>query len=247
VADTLFPEGPATAMGREVKLEGYRFEVIGVLDRQGDFLGLQSFDKQVIIPYKSVRKFYRGDWRNSIRVQIQPWASSDAAVDELTGLMRRIRGLLPQEDNDFEINRSEALEEQIGPIKSGLALAGFFITGLALFVGAIGIMNITFVSVRERTREIGTRRALGARRSTILSQFLIEAVSICTLGGLIGLVIAYGLQTAVSNAFPAFPFTFSGGLVLLAFSLSILTGILSGIIPAWQAACLDPANALRHE
>jgi putative ABC transport system permease protein len=170
-----------------------------------------------------------------------------AASDELTGIMRGIRGLLPEQPNDFEINQSEALEEQLGPVKSGITLAGFFITGLALFVGAIGIMNITFVSVRERTREIGTRRALGARREAILLQFLFEAVAVCLFGGLIGLGLAYGGNHVLMRLFPSFPFIFSPTLVLIAMLLSVFTGIASGLAPAWQASRLDPANALRHE
>ncbi|MGC9450767.1 MAG: ABC transporter permease [Oceanipulchritudo sp.] len=247
VADTLFPEGLEKAIGEKVSIEGLKFTVIGVVDRQGSFLGLQSFDKQAIIPLPALLRIYRWDRHNNIRVQVAPGADMDLAVDELTGLYRRIRGLLPEEENDFEINRSEALEEQLGPVKSSLALAGFFITGLALFVGAIGIMNITFVSVKERTREIGTRRAIGARRQAILLQFLIEAVFICLLGGVIGLGVAYGLKIAISSAAPNFPFTFSTDLVLIAVLLSVATGILSGLAPAWQAARLDPANALRHE
>jgi putative ABC transport system permease protein len=247
VATTLFPGDLQAAVGERVNISGYKFTVIGILERQGSFLGLQSFDKQVIIPLPSIYRLTRWDRNNNIRVQAVEGASMDDAVDELTGLYRRIRGLLPEEENNFEINRSEALEAQLGPIKTGIAIAGFFITGLALFVGAIGIMNITFVSVKERTREIGTRRAIGARRQAILLQFLIEAVSICLLGGVIGLVLAYGLKSAVSNAFPAFPFTFSTDLVILACVLSIITGVLSGLAPAWQAARLDPANALRHE
>ena len=108
-------------------------------------------------------------------------------------------------------------------------------------------MNITFVSVKERTREIGTRRAIGARRNAILLQFLIEAVTLCLMGGLIGVGTAFGLKTLISRAAPNFPFTFSVDLVILACALSILTGVLSGLAPAWQAARLDPANALRHE
>lgn len=247
VADTLFPEGREHAVGEVVSLRGMPFTVIGVLARQGSFLGLQSFDRQVILPLPSMERIFRWDRNNNIRVQVAAGADPDEAMDELTGLYRRIRGLMPEEENDFELNRSEALEEQLGPVKSGLALAGFFITGLALFVGAIGIMNITFVSVKERTREIGTRRAIGARRQAILLQFLIEAVSICLLGGIIGLGIAYGLKSAISKALPNFPFTFSTDLVLIACLLSVLTGILSGLAPAWQAARLDPAKALRHE
>jgi len=247
VAETLFPEGKEQAVGEDIRIRGLKFHVVGVLERQGSFLGLQSFDKQVIMPLSALLKITRWDRGNSIRVQVREGADSTLAMDELTGLYRRIRGLLPEEENDFEINRSAALEEQLGPVKSGLALAGFFVTGLALFVGAIGIMNITFVSVKERTREIGTRRAIGARRQAILLQFLIEAVSICLLGGVIGLGIAYGMKAVVSHAFPSFPFTFSTDLVILACLLSILTGVLSGLAPAWQAARLDPANALRHE
>lgn len=247
VANVLFDEAPETAVGQRVRIAGRPFSVIGVLDRQGSFLGMQSFDNQVIMPLSALRSFYSGNWRNSIRVQVVANAPMDLALDELTGVYRSIRELLPEEDNDFELNRSEVLEAQFAPIKAGIATAGFFITGLALFVGAIGIMNITFVSVKERTREIGTRRALGARKRAILTQFLIEAVAICLLGGLLGLLGAFGIKQAVAAAFPDFPFTFSSDLVVLAFVLSVFTGVASGLAPAHKAASLDPANALRHE
>jgi putative ABC transport system permease protein len=247
VADALFPAGIATAIEETVLIARHKFTVIGVLSRQGDFLGMQSFDKQAIMPLSAMRKFHRGNWSNSLRVQALPDVSMSHAHDELVGYMRLIRRLMPDQDNDFEVNRSEALEEQIGPIKAGLTLAGFFITGLALFVGAIGIMNITFVSVRERTREIGTRRALGARRSTILWQFLLEAVAVCLMGGILGLLSAVALFQVLQWYFPNFPFVFSSDLVLIAMVLSIAVGIISGLAPAWQAARLDPANALRHE
>jgi putative ABC transport system permease protein len=127
------------------------------------------------------------------------------AKDELRGLMRRIRQLGPEQRDDFEINEQGAIREQLDPIKNGIALAGLFITGLALFVGAIGIMNITYVSVKERTREIGTRKALGARRRTILLQFLIEAVCICLVGGVAGLALAGALSSIVATVAPSFP------------------------------------------
>jgi putative ABC transport system permease protein len=121
------------------------------------------------------------------------------------------------------------------------------VTGLSLFVGAIGIMNITFVSVRERTKEIGTRKALGARRRTILLQFLIEAVSICAVGGFAGLGVTYVLSIAVKAAMPNFPLVFSAGLVLTSMFVAIMTGIVSGFVPALGASRLDPVVALRYE
>ncbi len=245
VADALFPEG--NAVGREVTISNRRFQVLGVYERQGSFLGLFSVDKQVVMPLATVRKFYRGNWGNSIIIKMAESADKRLAEEEIEGHIRLIRKLMPGDTNNFEINKTESISEQLDPIKQGVAVAGLGITGLALFVGAIGIMNITFVSVRERTKEIGTRRALGARRRAILVQFLVEAISICVLGGLVGLIVTFGLFTAVSQAFPAFPMVFSPDLVLLALGVSVATGIFSGFVPAFMASQLDPAVALRHE
>jgi len=250
VVDALFPEANMTVVGKRVKIANIGFEVIGVLEEQGSFLGMHSFDNQAIIPLSSLHKFFTG-WRSwngaSIRVVKKPDAPRDVARDEIVGAMRIIRGLEPGEVNDFEVNATDMIEDTLGPVKRNIAIGGFLITGLALFVGAVGIMNITFVSVKERTREIGTRRAIGARRSSILIQFLIEAVSICLLGGAVGLALAFGSKAAVSAAVPWFPASFSVDLIALAFTLSVATGILSGFIPAYLASRLDPASALRHE
>src|SRR5882672_5578960 len=161
--------------------------------------------------------------------------------------MRHVRGLPPEKKDDFSINEQQALKSTIDPIKNSIAVAGLFITGLSLFVGAIGIMNITFVSVKERTKEIGTRKALGARRRSILLQFLIEAVSICMIGGVVGLSLTYGLVFMVGKAFPAMPVEFSIGLVFVSMGVSVATGIASGFVPAWGASRLDPVVALRYE
>jgi putative ABC transport system permease protein len=183
----------------------------------------------------------------SIRVKVKDKNRLDAAKDELTGDMRRVRGLRPEQPNDFEINEQGSVRSTLGPIKAGIAAAGLFVTGLALFVGAIGIMNITYVSVKERTREIGTRKAVGARRRTILLQFLIEAVSICLIGGMIGLTISWLLCTAAAAAFPSLPMRFSFGLVMTGLIVSTITGIFSGFAPALTASRLDPIEALRYE
>ena len=122
--------------------------------------------------------------------------------------MRRVRGLPPEKKDDFSINEQQAFKSTLDPVKNSIAIAGLFITGLSLFVGAIGIMNITFVSVKERTKEIGTRKALGARRRTILLQFLIESTALCLLGGLIGLALRLSDVLRIGKAFPLFRFTF---------------------------------------
>lgn len=214
--------------------------------RQGSFLGLFSWDSQVAIPLNTYRRYYSTRHLNEIRVQVDATRMAEAR-DELRGVMRRIRQLNPEQPDDFEINEQGTIREQLDPIKNAIAAAGLFITGLALFVGAIGIMNITYVSVKERTREIGTRKALGARRRTILLQFLIEAVTICIVGGITGLVMAGVASVAVAKIAPTFPLVFSGGLVAVGLAISVLTGIFSGFAPAWQASKLDPVEALRHE
>jgi putative ABC transport system permease protein len=182
-----------------------------------------------------------------VRVKVHDKLKLADAKDELTGLMRRVRGLPPEKKDDFSINEQQAFKSVLDPVKNSIALAGLFITGLSLFVGAIGIMNITFVSVKERTKEIGTRKALGARRRTILLQFLIESTSLCILGGLIGLVLAFFLTFGIGKAFPSFPIQFSFGLVLVGMMVSVLTGLISGFAPAWSASRLDPVTALRYE
>ena len=246
VAQNLFPG--RSALDKDVQLQGgHVFRVIGVLARQGDFLGLISFDSQALIPLKAFNKFY--GWRRGgeLQVKVKDKTRMAEAADELTGAMRRVRGQLPGERDNFSINQQDAFKEELAPVRRGIAIGGLFITGLALFVGAIGIMNITFVSVKERTKEIGTRKALGARRRTILLQFLIEAVSICLVGGVIGLVVTFGICLGVGRLMPSLPIQLSPGLVLMGMAVSSLTGIFAGFAPAWGASRLDPVEALRYE
>jgi len=246
VAGALFSgEDP---MDKVIRVRDQEYRVIGVFAKQGSFLGIFSWDSQVVIPLASYIKYFKSNEENaSIRVKVRDKTQITEAKEELRGDFRRIRGLLPEQEDDFAINEQKVLRSSIEPVKTGLAIAGLFITGLALFVGAIGIMNITFVSVKERTREIGTRKALGARRRTILIQFLIESVSICLLGGIVGLGLAFGLFVLIGALFPSFPMQFSPMLVVMALFISVMTGIISGFVPAWQASRLNPVEALRYE
>ena len=245
VADALFPN--VSPIGKEIRIRNQLYTVVGVAARQGSFLGLFSWDSQVIMPLAAFGRSFPVRYAEpEIRVQIDLQRAEEAR-DEIRGIMRRMRGLSPEKKDDFELNSQQVIREQLDPVKRGIAIGGLFITGLALFVGAIGIMNITYVSVKERTKEIGTRKALGARRRTILLQFLIEAVSICVLGGMGGLAMAWGLSAIVSVLMPSFPLVFSISLVLLGLGVSVFTGIFSGFAPAWQASKLDPVVALRYE
>ena len=245
VAQALFPG--ASPVGQTVVVRNQPFRVIGVFERQGSFMGLFSMDSMAAVPDKSIPPGNRYFHDVELMIKAREGASKEAAASEIQGIMRRVRGLMPEDYDNFEVNSTDIIEKQLGPIKSNVTLAGIFITLLSLFVGAIGIVNIMFVSIRERTREIGTRRAIGAPRRAILTQFLVEAVVICLLGGLSGLGLSFLIEQAVKHAFPSFPVVFSPGLFVMAVLISVVTGLLSGIIPAWMASRLDPAEALRHD
>ena len=245
VADALLPsESP---INKSVLINGQLFKVVGVNTRQGTFLGLFSWDSMVAMPLGAFNKYFSTNTESDVRVKVKDKTKLADAKDELTGLMRRVRGLAPEKKDDFSINEQQAFKSTLDPIKNSIAVAGLFITGLSLFVGAIGIMNITFVSVKERTKEIGTRKALGARRRTILLQFLIESTALCLLGGFIGLTFACVMCFGIGKAFPSFPINFSAGLVIASMIVSVMTGLISGFAPAWTASRLDPVTALRYE
>jgi len=245
VANALFPS--ASPLDKPVLINGQPFKVIGVISRQGTFLGLFSLDSIVVMPLPAFQKYFTAKSEADILVKVKDKTKLAEAKDELVGIMRRVRGLSPEKKEDFSINEQQALKSTLDPIKNSIAIAGLFITGLSLFVGAIGIMNITFVSVKERTKEIGTRKALGARRRTILLQFLIESTALCLLGGFIGLTIAFLMCFLIGVGFPSFPVHFSTDLVLVSMIVSVLTGLIAGFAPAWTASRLDPVAALRYE
>jgi putative ABC transport system permease protein len=245
VSKKLFPRGDA--LDKTIKIGGANFKVVGVLAEQGSFiLGPFNPDNQVFIPIGTIFKNYVAQHRGTVTFNVR--APNPSMVEETKaeaeGVMRKIRGLKYDEENDFSINQQEGLMANYNSVVGVIQIAGLFITGLSLFVGAIGIMNIMFVSVRERTKEIGIRKAIGAKKRTILTQFLLESSAICLLGGIAGLIAAI-LGSMILNQY--FPTSIQPDAVVIAIGVSAITGILSGFAPAYTAAKLDPVESLRYE
>ena len=235
--------GEQDPIGQYIKIDNVKFRVIGVLEKQGKFLGLFSVDKQAVLPFGAYKRIFsrRGWMRLSVKI---PEDKIDESIDEIFSVMRHIRGLKPSEENDFAINQTKIFEKQYSTLKTAIGGTGVFITLLSLVVGGIGIMNIMFVSVKERTREIGVRKAIGATKGMIMGQFLMEAVTICLIAGLIGLFFAYISSIFINKIFPS---TLPVGLSISAVLLSMIVGVVSGMIPSYRAANLDPIDALRYE
>ena len=230
-------------IGKYIKIDNVKFRVIGVLEKQGKFLGLFSVDNQAILPLGAYKRIFskRGWMRLSVKV---PENEIEEGLDEILGVMRQIRGLKPSQKNDFAINQTKAFESQYNKLKLAIGGTGYFITLLSLIVGGIGIMNIMFVTVKERTREIGVRKAIGATSGMILGQFLMEAVTICFFAGIVGLGFAYAVSLVINQFFPS---TLPLALSVFSIFISMFVGALSGFIPAYKASKLDPIDSLRYE
>jgi putative ABC transport system permease protein len=242
VATNLF--GFSGALGARIKIDGRTFQVVGVMAKQGEFLGAFSLDNQVIIPVRQFITEFRRHPDFQIQVKVGQVEMLEEARAELEGILRKVRRVPPGEENDFGIEQQDSFIKMFNRVAGVIAAVGLFITGLALFVGGIGIMNIMFVSVAERTHEIGIRKAIGAKRRAILIQFLLEAASLCLLGGLIALVIAWPVTFGLSRVLPS---SMNLPIVGIALLVSVLTGLLAGAFPAWRAARMDPVEALRNE
>jgi len=244
IVDKLFlNEDP---IDKYIKVGTAPLKIVGVLEKQGSgFLGMQSADGQVIMPYNVFRKYF-GQRRQGfqITVKVGDVSKIEDAKEEVRQVLRTIRKVAPGKADDFAINQQEAFTKAYDRIIGTVAIAGLVITALSLFVGAIGIMNIMFVSVKERTKEIGIRKAIGAKTWSILIQFLSEAAIICLLGGLVGLVIAFPISLIINQFIPtAMPLE----VVFLALFISAIVGIVSGFLPAYKASKLNPVEALRYE
>ncbi len=244
IALQLFPvEDP---IGKEIRLGGTRYRVVGVGLREGEGAqGATGFDWQVRIPFGAFKAEYGTRYRDvSVQVKVADGFSVDDAKDELTGIVRVARKLDAAEADNFEINDSGAILAAVEPVKAAIYGIGIFLTGLSLLVGGIGVMNIMFVSVKERTREIGIRKAVGAKRRTILLQFLIEAVAVSLIGGVVGVLLSIPVFLGVRTFLPA---ELGVGVVMLAFGICMAIGIIFGLAPAWSAANAEPIDALRYE
>jgi putative ABC transport system permease protein len=243
VADKLFSR--TDPLGKQVLIQGMRYNVIGVLKQQGSFLG-RSRDVMALIPIGRFRGTFGSRHGMDIAIKVVPEVNLEEAEAELQGIMRRVRGLRPKEPDNFSINQQKTLGEMYDKITGTLFLVIFIVGLISLAVGGIGIMNIMLVSVTERTREIGIRKALGARRKTVLFQFLIECLVLSGIGGLIGLGVGFGVAYVVDAVSPL-PAEVSLFAIIAGIGFSALVGISFGIYPAWRASRLDPIEALRYE
>jgi len=242
VSEVLFPnEDP---LNKQILISGQRFIVIGILEERGNFLGLEDVDNTIITPITAFGTIF--SLRYGVQLAIQ-FPTDEALIDgeyEVIGAMRQIRQLDPLEEDDFAINKAALFEAEFQGMKMTIYGIGIFLTGLALFVGGIGVMNIMFVSVKERTKEIGIRKAVGAKSWEILLQFLMESIVICMVGGVVGVILSIGVTQLINQFFIAY---MDWSTVLNAILICAGVGILFGYLPSSKAAKADPIDSLRYD
>jgi putative ABC transport system permease protein len=244
----LFGDAPADrALGQEVRIDGRPYVVLGVLEPLGSIFGF-SRDNVIYIPYSTYQKAYGARRSLVVFIQVRAAEQLEVAEDQVRTVMRNRRGRALGEDGDegFALETQDVFLNLYGAATSNIYIVTLGVAGISLVVGGIVVMNIMLVSVTERTKEIGIRKAIGARRKDILTQFLIEAVTVTAIGGAIGVVTGFGLAYVIS-ALIGFPLLVSVTSAVLGVGVSALFGIASGLWPAWRAAKLDPIEALRAE
>lgn len=245
VADGLF--GSVDPIGKQIKVSGRQMTVIGTLVKEGDDMFGNTTDEWVIIPVKFARNLtnIRSESANpDIWVKGKPGINAAEVEAELRGVMRSIRKLSPGEKDDFALNRNDIVAQQLEPIFAMVNFAGWVIGLFSILVGGFGIANIMFVSVKERTNIIGIQKSLGAKNYFVLSQFLVESIVLCLVGGLIGLLLVYILSLVVSMVFGV-TLTLSAWNATLGILISVVIGLVAGYWPAYSAARLDPVEAIR--
>ena len=247
-ANTLFPSGE-DPVGQEVLLEGRVFTVIGVLQEQKQALGTgdNPQDNIACVPFEVMMKMHPEFKDVILLAKADSTDDLPLAIDEVREYMRRMRKLTSDKKDDFEIMTTDTFVQVWNEISNGIFIVMLAVGSVALLVGGIGVMNIMLVSVTERTREIGVRKAIGARRANILWQFLLEAVTLAGVGGAIGVIFGSSIVLVVRLVFPSFPASVSLFLALLGVSVASMIGVFFGVYPAWKASLLNPVEALRYE
>jgi putative ABC transport system permease protein len=245
LADALFPR--QDGVGRTVSIDGVEYSVVGVFEKaKGGFFGENGQDRQVIMPFATARLRYPQSDNFFLTLKAKPGQRNDA-VEEARDALRRLRHVPPGKADDFTISTPDSIIENFNKITGMILIVSIAISGVGLLVGGIGVMNIMLVSVTERTREIGVRKAVGARRGDIVMQFLIEATTLSGVGGIFGVVFAVLVTLLVSLLVPALHTVVSGWAVIAGFSVSVAIGVFFGVWPAVKASRLDPVEALRYE
>ncbi len=245
IAETLFPDG--RALGRPVLLDGAEYTVLGVFaEAKGGFFGENALDRQVMIPLRTARLRYPQLDRFLITAKARPNLRREA-FEEVEAILRRVRRTPAGEENDFSLATPDQVISQFDSMSRLIILVSLAISGLGLLVGGIGVMNIMLVSVTERTREIGIRKAIGARRLDIVTQFLLEAIALTGTGGVLGVTTAIPVTIVVAALIPSLPSEIPVWAVFAGFGVSVMVGLFFGVWPAVKAARLDTAVALRYE
>jgi putative ABC transport system permease protein len=248
IAENLFVK-PGNAVGKVVKLKnGKEAVVIGVIKKKGkSMIDAWDYDNSILLPYTYLKQIVRDEEANpNIMVQANPNMSMTALKDELTGAMRSIRKLTPTEEDNYGLNDVDEFSKFLEPIFGGMNIGGWAIAALSLLVGMFGVANIMFVTVRERTSQIGLKKAIGAKRSTIMAEFLLESAFLCIIGGVIGLAAVF-LLTQIFSILLSFKVFIPGNIIALAIGICLFVGVLAGIIPAFIAAKMDPVVAIRSK
>ncbi|HSQ44215.1 MAG TPA: ABC transporter permease [Ginsengibacter sp.] len=245
-AENLF-FSPELAIGKEVKIKGIKATIVGVIKKMGTPMIGWDYDQSLITSYRFAKEIFNEEYsRPKIMVKGKDNISSSALADELEGVMRSIRKLSPKQEDNFSLNQISSFSDNVSSLFGSINLGGWAIGILSLIVGAFGIANIMFVTVKERTPIIGLKKAIGAKKRSILSEFLLESATICVMGGLMGLVLVYILTLVLTNVFN-FPVFISAGILTLAISICVIIGILAGMIPAYSASRLDAVVAIRSK
>lgn len=242
IAESLFPN--SDPVGQTVKVFGLKLDVIGVMKKEGENLFGNSNDKSALIPVQFGRNVI--DLRNgtTIVAKAKTGISNEQMKDELRGVMRSVRKIKPTAEDNFAINEMDIINKSFDQLFGVIALVGWIIGGFSLLVGGFGIANIMFVSVKERTSQIGIQKSLGAKNYFVLLQFLLEAIFLAILGGMVGLLIVLTLSVIVSST-TSFQMVLSLQNIVLGLGVSGLIGLVSGFVPAWSASRLDPVEAMR--